>query len=197
MNEVEYPQRVTQLVSPGNAVDLDSVQAGDLLFTHGDAWINKAIRLGEWFAQPGWWFRSGRPPFTEFDHVAMFCGPPGSGEITEALGSGMEHNHVSKYDPRWYSVVRIDAVQHDRDQMAIFCHHEALEHRRYGFATIASIGLTIATHSSIIFMRNGTSICSGAAAAMLCRGDYVWDKSPSHMMPSDLMEFFSVPTPGR
>jgi hypothetical protein len=187
--------REPQLVRPDETVDLRTVQAGDLLFTHGDYWTSRAIRLAQWISEPGLFWQSAPARWDYWNHVAVFCGPPGSGEITEALGKGISHGHVSKYDPRSYAVVRITANDHDRAQMAAFCHHEAMAHRAYGYWTNISIGLTVLTGQKFIFMRNGTSICSGHAAATLTRGDYIWDQAPSHMKPSDLGRYFDVPGP--
>ncbi len=176
--------RLSATTYPAGAEEPDP-RAGDFLLTHAYAWTSRLIRFGE-----GLRYRGTNRQFAYWSHAVAVVSADGG--IVEALGSGVTAGHISKYTGTDYLYVRIDASLEDRAEMATFANAQVGQ--QYGFATIASISLSLLTTGRLRFQLAGTEICSGLVARMLERGTYIWDV-PASIMPADLARFFDVHPP--
>lgn len=166
---------------PGH-VSLET-KPGDLILTHRDQVPSKLIAFGQRLR-----FRGEDSPFAHWSHVACVVGH--NGALVEALGAGVEATSITRYVDVEYHYVPVQATDADRRQMARF----ALDcvGRPYGYLQILSLGLTLLTGAKLAFGNPGTLICSALAAEALCRGDYIWPRSPGVMMPADLAQALGV-----
>jgi hypothetical protein len=181
---VEGEAETLELHPPGSAVA--EPQPGDLFLTHDSYWAARAIRIGQRVRYHGPDRR-----YAFWNHAGAFLGR--QGQIVEATGKGVLARHISRYADRNYVVVRIEATDYDRAQMARF--YESQLRSRYGYVTIASIGFTLLTGSRIVVTTHASHICSGLVAAGLTRGEYLLPQATTNMMPADLAKMFDVPGP--
>ena len=162
-------------------------EPGDFLLTHAHAWTSALIRFGESIR-----YRGPNRKFAYWSHAVAVVSD--TGEIVEALGSGVQTGNISKYAGTDYAYVRIQATPEDRAEMANFALEQARVHTKYGYLTLVSIALGLLTSGRLTFGLSGTEICSGLVARMLERGTYIWVDPPS-VMPADLARHFDVPSP--
>jgi hypothetical protein len=156
---------------------------GDLVFTHRTAIYSKLITFGQ-----GLRFRGADKKYAHWSHVAVVVGY--NGELVEALGRGVVRTNISYYRDVEYHYVGIQCAETDRLQMVNFA--EACVGRRYAWVEIPSLGLTLITGAKLVVGNPGTLICSALAAEMLCRGDFIWPREPSTMLPADLAQALRV-----
>lgn len=157
---------------------------GDFLLTHGDSWTSKLIRFGQTLRYTG-----KDRIYTRWNHVALFVSD--NGDITEALGGGVQRRNVSVYQDTEYHVVRLQNVlQIDRDHEVAFA--QACLNDSYGFLTIVSIGLSLLFASKFGFGVDGQEICSAPVARCLERTGEIFQQDPWHIMPADLAKFYDV-----
>lgn len=173
-----------RLYQPGQEVA--DPEPGDFFLTHDDYWSAQVIRVGQRLRYHGELRK-----YAFWNHAGGFTDREGG--MVEAMGQGVRAGNISRYRNRHYAVVRIDATEHDRQQMARFLlAHVGI---RYGNLTLVSIGFSLLTGSKLVFTLDGSDICSGLVAAHLTRGDYILDRSPVHYMPADLAKAHDVPGP--
>lgn len=164
---------------------------GDFILTHTflsknpASWFGLLIRFGQRLR-----FRGTRRKYAYFNHAAMIVDY--RGELVEALGRGVVRSHLSNYKDNEYVIVRPFLGVRDRDQAIAVA--ERMVGERYGFLTIISIALTLLTGSKFSFGIDGQSICSGLVARAMEKGDAIFDRSPSHIMPADLAAYYRVDT---
>lgn len=156
---------------------------GDFILTHGEGWFARFIKLGQSFR-----FKGEEARFATWTHAALIINT--EGELVEALSDGVKQTHISKYLPKEYCVVRIDASDIDRQQMVSFAQH-CLE-AQYGWATILSIGLSLLTGLKFSFGFDGQQICSGLVARSLERTTAIFDRNSSNIAPADLALYYNV-----
>lgn len=159
--------------------------AGDFLLTHGDAWTSRLIRFGQRLRIHGTDRR-----YTYWNHTALVTSD--TGELVEALGSGVCRSRADKYAPRDYAVVHIEASEPDRAEAVAFAQWVADNHATYGFVTIASLALTLLTGSKFTFFVDGSFICSGLVARAMERTAAIFSRDPVHIMPADLAKYYAV-----
>lgn len=147
---------------------------GDIILVHRKSLYSNLIGLGQWLTTRKWDRR-----FIWARHVACVAGE--EGELVEALGKGVEERHISVYKDIDFIYVDIEADNHDREQMHNFLY--ACVGRPYNWFEIISLGITIISGAKLVFGNPGTLICSALAAQMLCRGDFIFERDPSVMMP--------------
>ncbi len=166
--------------------------AGDFILTHGDAWTSKLIRFGQRLRIHG-----DDRKYTHWNHAALIVSD--SGDLIEALGTGVTTTHISKYRPRELHLVRIDASAADRQQAVDFARWAAglagVPRQRYGFLTIASIAYTLLTGGKFTFAVEGEAICSGLVARAMERTGALFNRTPTHVMPADLAKYYDVEPP--
>jgi hypothetical protein len=66
---------------------------------------------------------------------------------------------------------------------------------RFGWVTMASTAIHLATGGRLNISLDGTTICSGLVARCLERGSLVNIRDPAQMMPADLARLFGVRAP--
>jgi hypothetical protein len=113
-----------------------------------------------------------------------------AGLLIEALGSGVTKTPASKYLDQEYHLFHLDYSSSDREQAVAFASYCADNRDRYGFLTIASIGLALLTRGKLVFGLNGTEICSGLVARSLERCGEIFSGDPSQIMPAELAQHF-------
>lgn len=175
---------------------------GDFILTRDDAWTSKVIRFGQ-----GLRIHGQDRKYTHWNHAALLV--TSGGEIIEALGAGVRRQHVSKYRPGEYVLVRTHTSPLDRAETVNFARWAAGEvdatgaevpprQRRpqaYGFTTILSIAYSLLTGGKFTFALDGQEICSGLVARSLERTGAIFNRDPVHIMPADLAKYFSVEIP--
>lgn len=160
-----------------------NLKPGDFILTHGNAWTSKLIRIGQSLR-----FHGHNRKYAHWNHAAIIITK--SGEIIEALGAGIKKQHISKYRPEDYYLVRIKASSEDRRQVVNFAMHSL--DQKYGFATIASIAISLTTGLKLSFGFDGEQICSGLVARAMERTWAIFNKTPSHITPADLARYYDV-----
>lgn len=157
---------------------------GDFLLTHADAWTSKLIRFGE-----SWRYWGARRKFAHWSHAALFVSE--NGDIVEALGNGVQKRNVAVYRDTEYHVMHLTrASAENRIHAAEFAEHCIND--AYGFLTILSLTITLATATKLYMGVDGQTICSALVARALERTGAIFQYDSWCMMPADLAEFFDV-----
>lgn len=159
---------------------------GDFILTHNDGLSSSLIRLGQWL-----WLWGDKRRYARWNHTALFVGH--DGDIVEAVWPHVAQNNVAKYAETEYQVVRVKASDADRQQMVAFARQ--VVDQPYGALTIVSIALSVLTGLNLNFGFDGQFICSGLVARSLERGEAVFSRDPSHIMPAQLAEYYCVEPP--
>lgn len=161
----------------------ESPRPGDFILTHRKALYSFAVSTGQRLR-----FRGSRRPYAHWSHAALVSST--GGEIVEARNQGVILNSLAAYEHIEYHYVHVDMDERDRQQAVAFA--RACVGQRYGWSTIASLAIMLATGARFQFGFDGTEICSGLVARALERGPFIFPKAPNTMMPADLAEFFSI-----
>lgn len=162
-----------------------AVAAGDVILTHSAFWTGKMIRFGQRLR-----WRGARRPYADFNHAVLVVGADGG--IVEALGHGVEHNMLSKYQDTQYALIRTHIAPPDTEQVLDFAESVLNARAEYGYLEILSLGLTLAIPLPVQFGSPGTMVCSGFVAAALTRAGVVWKVTPEYAMPADIAEHYGV-----
>lgn len=117
------------------------------------------------------------------------------GDLIEAVGAGVVPSHLAKYDGVEYHLVRISASPEDRAQAVAFA--RASLQQGYGYATVVSIAISLATGAKFSFGFNGQQICSGLVARALERTSAIFQQEPSHITPAELAKLYGAEPPRR
>ncbi len=165
----------------------ENPRVGDVLLTGV-----RAQGLVSWAIKTGSWLRRFEAPFRRFDHAALVVGEDGA--LVEALGGGVKRTRLTGYEADDYVLVRTRVSEHDRAQVLEFVEAVLEARTRYGFWTIAGLGLYCITGAQVSIQRSGTAICSGFVCDALTRAGYIWPRPPFSMMPADLARYFDVRT---
>ena len=84
-------------------------------------------------------------------------------------------------------------VDLDRDQVVEFARY--CRDHQYGYLTIVSLTLSLATGSRLSFGVDGQEICSGLVARALERAGEIFPEEPWHATPAGLAKFYGVNPP--
>ena len=156
------------------------MKPGDIVVTDvGGYWYHPLIEFGQ---RVRYGNKSGS--FTGFTHAAIVYSE--DGDLIEALGTGVERTHISRYANTVHAVLDTGLDDRDREQAVNFALSVADARREYGWITIASIAFSLLTGSKLTVSRAGTAICSGLVAEALAHGGEIFDNPPSHVMPAEL-----------
>ncbi len=164
----------------------EAPRPGDFILTHGNEWTSKLIRFGQSLRYTG-----ASAKYTYWNHTALVVDHAGA--IVEALGTGVALRSIHDYEPTQYTVVRVEASDQDRLQAATFA--RSCVGARYGWVTIASIALSLATGGKLAFAIDGQLICSGLVARSLERTSAIFKHDPARIMPAELAEIYDVDPP--
>lgn len=178
----------TEHFPPGKAAQPSDYEAGDFILTHGRSVFSYLIRIGQSLA---FWGEDAK--YTWWSHTALIVSE--QGELIEALGTGVQKAHISKYQPTDFHVVRLGKLASARDRKQICDFAEKTLDLRYGILTIISIAIGLLTGCRFKFYFDGQYICSGLVARALERSSVIFDRSPSHITPADLAKYFKVDPP--
>lgn len=162
---------------PGRAPDL--VQTGDFLLVEGASWVSPIIRLFD-----GSRFTHAAMVWAEYAHEAP--------DLVEALAGGVRHTPLSDYDSASYVLVRIEAAERDRKQMARFLESVVHAKHSYDYLRFVSVGLANATGGRLTFGMAGSSICSALCAEALCRNGAIFFRPPASITPAQLANAYKV-----
>jgi hypothetical protein len=161
---------------------------GDFFLTRGSSWASRGIRFGQ-----GVRIRGADRQYCWTSHAGLIVGADGA--IVEALGAGVERNHMSHYKPVEYVVVHTGASAADRLEVVAFGEHCAQVHESYGFLTLVSIGFTVITGSKLAVVVDGSEICSALVARSQERAGAIFPRTPLKIMPADLAKIYDIPPP--
>jgi hypothetical protein len=129
----------TKMVPPGKS--LSSFVPGDIVLTHGDKPVMKAIRFGERIKYHG-----SDQRYAYWNHT--FIVTTAEGGIIEAKHGNVNRNMIKEYEPKWYAVINPKLSDDRRADMIKFA--ESCLGQDYGFLTILGIGAWIATGGHLI-----------------------------------------------
>lgn len=113
-----------------------------------------------------------------------------AGDLIEAVGAGVLAAHLAKYDGVEYHLVRISASPEDRAQVVAFA--RASLQQGYGYATVASIAISLLFGAKFSFGFDGQQICSGLVARALERTSAIFKSEPSHITPAELAKLYGA-----
>lgn len=126
------------------------------------------------------------PRFSKYSHCGVVIDEAGT--TAEALWTGISYGSLRNYPE--HVIIPIESA-YDRRMIL----HWATMHIgiKYGFATIASIVLTLLTRTKWKFERSGAMICSGyVGSALMYSGHYIQD-DPQWVMPAAIAKWADVP----
>ncbi|MDZ7267245.1 MAG: hypothetical protein ONB48_07930 [candidate division KSB1 bacterium] len=174
-----------QVYGPGEQAAENEFDPGDFILTQGTQWHNRVIRWGQSLRHRGRYRK-----YIKWTHAALIVSR--QGDLIEAVGSGVRRSHLREYKDVEYRIVHLGgiATDHDREKMLRFA--EWCLGEEYGYATIASIGISLLMGGKFKFGFDGQAICSGLVARALERTGAIFDKDPSHILPADLARYFKV-----
>lgn len=161
---------------------------GDFFLTHGDGAESKLIRLGEHLR-----FRGPDAIYAWYNHAGIFVGTDGS--IVESQPVGVVRRNISHYTSRQYTVVGVGRIADEHDRRRMVAYAEAKVGEKFGWATMASLALHLATGARLGFSVAGHTICSGLVATCLARSSMIFPGDPAQCMPADLAKLFDVRPP--
>ena len=185
---------MTQAVVPGMGVSVERFgpgetapdpQPGDFILTHGNAWFNKCIRIGQRLR-----FRGADRKYTVWDHAALVVDE--NGGLIEAAGPGVQRTDLSAYRDIEYHFVRLGVAVGETDRAEAVAFAEWSLGEQYGWLTIVSITLGLLTGGRLTFGFEGQQICSGLVARALERTPAIFDRDPADIMPADLAKYYRV-----
>ncbi len=159
-----------------------SARAGDFILLEDDSWVSRGIRLAQ-----GLRFRGPDSRYTWPNHTGVLVSPDA---LVEAVSRGVRRSPLSIYDSRDYVLVRVEASDEDREQMARFA--LSCIGYPYGIVTSISFALTLFVALEASLTVDHTYICSQLVAQALERAGYVLPRSPERMSPADLAKMFDV-----
>jgi len=158
---------------------------GDFILVHSDSLSSRLIHLGQRFR-----IRGADSRFTWFDHAALIVST--TGDLVEAVGTGVIRSNSEKYSHKHYNIVRTGADTADVKQALQFAEWVANNRARYGTLTIASLILTLLAGAKLTFFIDGEFICSGLVARAMERTGAIFSRDPVHITPADLAKYYEV-----
>jgi len=158
---------------------------GDFILVSSNGVLAKLIRFGQFLRYHG-----KMKPFAHWNHTAMVVNE--NGDIVEAVGRGVVVSNISEYTNKEYYYVSTKLNKQSRDQAVAACNSFVKD--KYGWLTIFSIALELATGIKMQFTNSNTMICSAVVAQSLWAGGVVFDRNPYQMMPADLAAAFNILT---
>jgi len=161
---------------------------GDFILTTSNTFSGRLIRFGQRLRYSG-----ADTKYIGWNHAALI--ETAEGGLIEAVGTGVQRNHITHYGPKEYVLVRIDSFVYPEDREQIVGFAQWCLDEEYGYMTIISIALNLITGGKFTFGVDGQSICSGLVARALERGNAIFQTTPSHIAPADLAKFFNVAAP--
>ena len=161
-------------------ITVDNLLPGDVILTHGSTWQAKLIQFGQAL-------RFGKRA-SSFNHAALVVSD--QGELIEAESRGVETGLAIQYKDEEFVLIRVPMSDEDRQQMIDYA-TSALG-KRYGFATILSLALSLITGLKFNFGVDGQLICSSLVAHALFKGWEKFDRSLDNITPADLAQHFGI-----
>lgn len=162
----------------------DCWRAGDVILTHSpDGVFGKLIRFGQRLR-----YRGEDKPFAWFNHAALVVS---RSELIEAQGRGIVKSCPDDYEEQWYAYIGTGLDNIERRKVLAYAERVVDLHTKYGWAQIASIGLSLLLGSKVQFGASGQNICSGFVAAALQTGGYWFERDnkiaqAAYVTPADL-----------
>jgi len=135
-----------------------------------------------------WWIRFaerrkyGKSTAAHYNHVFMVTDDLGT--IIQADPSGVEYGHISAYRGQDF-VLKTPPYGPGDAEIAVQA-MKSFVGEKYGWLTIASVGLSLLTGTRLRFGLAGTEICSGAAADAMTRANVDCGPDATFDTPADL-----------
>jgi uncharacterized protein YycO len=174
----------------GPGEEASQPQPGDFILTHSNDWVDKLIRLGQWFR-----FSGQDRKYAYWTHAAIIVDHDGG--LIEALPGGVCKSHLSKYQSEEYHLVRLGTSAHptDRAEAVQFAEWCLNHHQQYSWFTLLGMLVGLATGGKISFGYEGQTICSGLVARALERTTAIFNRNTEDIMPADLAKYYGVEPP--
>lgn len=185
MTQAFVPMTGTSVERCGPGITAPDPLPGDFILTHGTAWFNKCIQIGQKLR-----FHGKDRKYTCWDHAAMVVDEQGG--LIEAAGPGVRRATLLQYQDIEYHFVRLGTSVNDTDRAEAVAFAEWSLGEKYGWLTIACIGLGLLTGGRLTFGFEGQQICSGLVARALERTPAIFDRDPEDIMPADLAKYYHV-----
>jgi hypothetical protein len=156
-------------------------------------WLGKLIQAGERR-------RFGNRDYARWTHSALIVSE--TGEIVEAIESGVKQANISKYRDTDYVVVHVDAPPMQRELAAELARDMARRHDSYGVLNFIALAFQALFGWSISLHVENQFICSGLVARATEKYIAAYPRSPESMMPADLAAYWHaqsgepLPKPG-
>lgn len=160
-------------------------QPGDFILTHGRAWFNKCVQIGQ-----GWRFRGADRKYAHWDHTAIIVDEHGG--LIEAATSGVRLINLSNYKDVEYHLVSLGSTVDATDRAEAVAFAKWSLYEKYGWLTIVCIGIGLLTGGKLTFGFDGQQICSGLVARAMERTPAIFDRNPEDIMPADLARYYHV-----
>ena len=175
----------------GPGEQASNLQAGDFILTHGSDIFGHLIRVGQALR-----FHGEDRKYTYWNHAALIVDEQGT--LIEALSQGVCQTNISHYTPAEYHLVRLGSTANDEDRAEAVRFARTAVGDRYGWLTIANIGLRLLTGGKLAFEMDGQFICSGLVARAMERTRAIFNHNTEGIMPADLAKYYQVepPPPG-
>lgn len=175
----------------GPGEQASNLQAGDFILTHGSDLFSRLIRFGQALR-----FHGKDRRYTYWSHAALIVDEQGT--LIEALSQGVCQTNISHYAPAEYHLVRLGSSANEEDRAEAVRFARTAVRDKYGWLTIANIGLRLLTGGKLAFEMDGQFICSGLVARAMERTQAIFDRNTEGIMPADLAKYYQVepPPPG-
>lgn len=185
MTQAVVPRMGVSVERYGPGETVPNPQPGDFILTHGNAWFNKCIHVGQRFR-----FRGADRKYTVWDHAALVVNEDGG--LIEAAGPGVHRSTLADYHNIEYHLVRLGDLVGATDRAEAVAFAEWSLGEKYGWLTIVSISLGLLTGGRLTFGFEGQQVCSGLVARALERTPAIFDRNPEDIMPADLAKYYHV-----
>jgi len=164
-------------------VEPQKFNPGDFILVQTHGFLAKCIRFGQWFRYHG-----KIKPYAKWNHAALIVDTKGT--IIEAAGRGVRYSSITEYIGTEYYLVNTKLNKQSANQTVAA--GKSFVKDKYGWLTIFSIALQLATGLEIQLSLGNTVICSAVVSQALWAGGIIFDNNPYQMMPADLAAAFNI-----
>lgn len=167
----------------GPGEEVPHPQPGDFILTHGNAWLNKCVQIGQRLR-----FRGPDRKYAHWDHTAIIVDE--NGGLIEAATSGVHLVNLADYKDVEYHLVSLGTAVNSTDRAEAVAFAKWSLQEKYGWLTIVCIGIGLLTGGKLTFGFEGQQICSGLVARAMERTPAIFDRNPEDIMPADLAKYY-------
>jgi hypothetical protein len=144
--------------------------------------------------------RFGNSDYARWTHSTLIVSS--TGDIVEAIESGVKLNNISKYRNTDYMIVHVDAPPEQRQMAAELALEISKRHDGYGILNFIALAFQALFGWSLSLHVDNQFICSGLVSRATEKYIVLYPRSPEDMMPADLAAYWGaqsgepLPKPG-